>query len=155
MERYGAKQYHHTLWHQDSLTFYNESTEDGTIMTTLYYQLVGESFWNTTSDMRLGAAMNLLQVCYQLCPCSKERGNRLIKKIRDLLAKAYLQCDIEHICLRQGETLYVPAWSTHEVISPDVSIAYAQELWSEYPEGDKKGKGCVKWDSMSSSPSPP
>eukprot|EP00471_Norrisiella_sphaerica_P012193 CAMPEP_0184494426 /NCGR_PEP_ID=MMETSP0113_2-20130426/28688_1 /TAXON_ID=91329 /ORGANISM="Norrisiella sphaerica, Strain BC52" /LENGTH=901 /DNA_ID=CAMNT_0026880173 /DNA_START=188 /DNA_END=2891 /DNA_ORIENTATION=+ len=133
----GRREYHHTFWHQDSLTFYKDNTEKGHLMTTLYYQLIGESYWNATCDMRLGAVMNLLQVCYQLCPCDRDQQTLFrdtLTLIRKLLAKVYLSCVVDHVELRQGETLYVPSWSVHEVVSPEISIAYAQELWSEYPQ---------------------
>lgn len=35
-----SEQYHHTLWHQDSLSFYSPNTQKNTLMTTFYYQLV-------------------------------------------------------------------------------------------------------------------
>ncbi|GAB5353467.1 hypothetical protein AAMO2058_000038400 [Amorphochlora amoebiformis] len=129
------RQYHHTFWHQDSLTFYFDNTKPGTLMTTLYHQMVGESCWNATCDMRLGAALNLLQICYGVCQLrtgtkdSKDKsGKSLLQQIREMLVKAYRKCKIDHVTLRVGESLYVPSWSTHEVISPEISCAYAQHV---------------------------
>lgn len=103
---------------------------------------VGKSHWRCTGDMRLGAALGLLQVAYLVA-----QDPSLVAQCRRLLARAYQQCAISHVELRTREALYVPSWSTHEVLSPGVSCAFAQELWRSYPGSGDVGEGCVTWPS--------